>query len=140
MNERLKGLLWALAACAVLTLLFGCRSVRYVPVGTVRTDSVFVNRWNKDSVFVHDSVFVNSWKSRDTVFTEKVAVKYLYRDRVRNDTVSLVRVDSVRVPYPVEKKLGWWEETRINLFPVLLFAVAVLAFIVAWMARKTRKK
>lgn len=139
-KERLKGFLWGIVACVVITLLAGCRSVRYVPVGTVRTDSVFVNRWNKDSVFVHDSVFVSFRTGGDTVYAEKVTVKYLYRDRVRYDTVSIIRADSVQVPYPVEKKLGWWEETRINMFPVLLIAVAVLAFIVVRILRKTRKK
>ena len=35
-----------------------CRSVRYVPVETVKHDSVYVGKVVRDSVFVKDSVLV----------------------------------------------------------------------------------
>ena len=118
--DRLKGLFGGLLACAVLTLLFGCRSVKYVPVPSVSVDSVYVDRWLRDSVYLHDSVFVNQWVKGDTVYVDKVVTKYRYKDRWRYDTVAIVRSDSVRVPYPVEKELGWWEKTRLYSFPVLV--------------------
>ena len=138
--DRLKGLFWGLLACAVLTLLFGCRSVRYVPVPSVSVDSVYVDRWQRDSVYVRDSVWVNRWTQGDTVYVDKVMTKYKYKDRWRYDTVAVVRADSVQVPYPVEKDLGWWEKTRLYSFPVLVAMVAVLAFIVVWLVKKLRKK
>ena len=72
--ERMKGLFWGLLACLLITLLAGCRTVRYVPVETVRTDSVYVDRWQRDSVYVRDSVWVNLWTAGDTVFVDKVNV------------------------------------------------------------------
>ena len=116
--NRVRGLL----ACAVLTLLFGCTTGL------------------RDSVYLHDSVFVNQWTQGDTVFVDKVVTRYKYKDRLRHDTVAVVRADSVRVPYPVEKDLGWWEKTRLYSFPVLVAMVAVLAFVVVWLVKKLRKK
>ena len=136
----MKGLFWGLLACAVLTLLFGCTTTRYVPVPSVSVDSVYVDRWLRDSVYLHDSVFVNRYSKGDTVLVDKVVTRYKYKDRLRHDTVAVVRVDSVRVPYPVEKELGWWEKTRLYSFPVLVAMVAVLAFIVVWLVKKLRKK
>lgn len=126
--DRMKGLLFGLLACALLMLLSGCATTRYVPVPSVNFDSVYVDRWLRDSVYLHDSVFVNLHSRGDTVFVDKVVTKYKYKDRLRYDTVSVVRVDSVQVPYPVEKDLGWWEKTRLYSFPVLLSLVAVLVF------------
>ena len=123
----LTGALWGLLVLIVITLLCGCRTVRYVPIETVRTDSVYVDRWQRDSVYVRDSVFVNQYSKGDTLFVDKVVTKYKYKDRWRYDTVAVVRADSVQVPYPVEKDL-------------LVAMVAVLAFIVVWLVKKLRKK
>ena len=139
-KDTLKGLLLGLLACAAMQLLWGCTATKYVPVETVRTDSVYVDRFARDSVYLHDSVFVSRWAQGDTVYVDKVVTKYMYKDRWRYDTVAVVRTDSVRVPYPVEKELSWWEETRMHSFPILVAIVAVLAFIIAWLVKKLRKK
>ena len=123
-----------------VVLLVGCTTTRYVPVPSVSVDSVYVDRFHRDSVYLHDSVFVNQYSKGDTVFVDKVVTKYKYKDRWRYDTVAVVRADSVQVPYPVEKDLGWWEKTRLYSFPVLVAMVAVLAFIVVWLVKKLRKK
>lgn len=135
--DRLKGLFWGLLACL---LLAGCKTTKYVPVPSISVDSVYVDRFTRDSVYFHDSVFVNRWTQGDTVFVDKVVTRYKYKDRWRFDTVAVTRVDSVRVPYPVEKELSWWEETRMHSFPILVAIVAVLAFIIAWLVKKLRKK
>ena len=140
MKDELTGALWGLAVLIVISLLCGCRTVKYVPVPSVSVDSVYVDRWLRDSVYLHDSVFVNQWMKGDTVFVDKVVTRYKYKDRWRFDTVAVTRVDSVRVPYPVEKELSWWEETRMHSSPILVAIVAVLAFIIAWLVKKLKKK
>lgn len=121
-----------------VVLLVGCTTTRYVPVPSVSVDSVYVDRWQRDSVYLHDSVFVNQYSKGDTVFVDKVVTKYKYKDRWRYDTVAIVRADTTNVPYPIEKDLGWWENTRMYSFPVLVAIVAVLAFIVVWLARRMK--
>lgn len=121
-------------------LLVGCTTTRYVPVPSVSVDSVYVDRFTRDSVYLHDSVFVNHYSKGDTVYVDKVVTKYKYKDRWRYDTVAVVRADSVQVPYLVEKDLGWWKKTRLYSFPVLVAMVAVLAFVIVWLVKKLRKK
>ena len=123
-----------------VVLLVGCTTTKYVPVPSVSVDSVYVDRFHRDSVYLHDSVFVNQYSKGDTVFVDKVVTKYKYKDRWRYDTVAVVRTDSVRVPYPIGKDLGWWEKTRLYSFPVLVAMVAVLAFVIVWLVKKLRKK
>lgn len=132
----IRGLLWGVAVCIVLTLFFGCRSVKYVPVETVRTDSVYVDRLTRDSVYLRDSVWVNRYVDGDTVYVDKVSMKYRYRDRWRHDTVAVVRRDSVRVPVPVERDLTRWQQARLKMFWPLAAVVVVLMVAVWWLIRR----
>ena len=135
--DRVRVLILGLLSVVVFA---GCTTTRYVPVPSVSVDSVYVDRWLRDSVYLHDSVFVNQYSKGDTLFVDKVVTKYKYKDRWRQDTVAVVRADSVQVPYPIEKDLGWWEKTRLYSFPVLVAMVAVLAFVIVWLVKKLRKK
>ena len=128
--------MFGLAVLIVISLLCGCKTVKYVPVETVRTDSVAVDRFVRDSVYLRDSVWVNRWTAGDTVFVDKVSVKWRCRDRWRRDTVAVVRRDSVAVPYPVERELGWWERARLKMFWPLVAVVVVLVIAVWWLARR----
>ena len=134
----IKGMFWILPLCWLM--LAGCRSVVYVPVETVRSDSVYIDRLTRDSVCVRDSVFVNRWRSGDTVFVDKVSVKYLCRDRIRTDTVATVREHKTEVPVQVEKPLTWWQQARLKAFWWLAAALAALCLVVAWLARKWRNR
>lgn len=131
--ERLKGLFLVLLACLVLC---GCKTVRYVPVETVRTDSVYVDRWQRDSVYVRDSVWVNRWTAGDTVYQDKVVYKWRYRDRRLWDTLRILRYDTVETPVPVERELGWLEQTRLKLFWPMVAAVVVLPVAVWWLVKR----
>lgn len=110
-----KGLLFIIIPCIMLSLLTGCKSVQYVPVETVRTDSVYVDRYLRDSIYQRDSVFINRWTAGDTVYQDKVVWKYVYRDKVKYDTVAILRSDTVRVPFPVDRELSKWEQIRLDV-------------------------
>ena len=117
-------------------LAFSCRSVKYVPVETVRTDSVRVNTIQRDSIHLRDSVFV--LVKGDTVWMEKY--KYLYRDKVVRDTVSVVNVDTVRVPYPVEKELTRWQRFKMDVGGFSFGGIVVLVLVVVgWMVYKLKR-
>ena len=124
-----------------VVLLVGCTTTRYVPVPSVSVDSVYVDRWLRDSIYLHDSVYVNQRVKGDTVFVDKVVAKYKYKDRWRYDTVSVVRVDSVRVPYPVEKQLTKWEEFKHGFQWVFIGVVmAAVSWVVVWLMKKQKNK
>lgn len=110
-----KRLLLVIISFILLSSLAGCKSVQYVPVETVRTDSVYVDHYLRDSIYQRDSVFINRWTAGDTVYQDKVVWKYVYRDKVKYDTVAILRSDTVRVPYPVERKNTKWEQIRLDV-------------------------
>lgn len=126
--------------CTLISLLSGCKSVQYVPVETVKTDSVYIDRFQRDSIYQRDSVFVNRWTAGDTVYQDKVVWKYVYRDKVKYDTMSILRSDTVRVPYPVERRLTKWEQVRLNVggWAIALVVITILV-VVGWVIYKIRK-
>ena len=129
MDEKLKdeltGALWGLVVLTIISLLVGCKTTRYVPVPSVSVDSVYVDRWHRDSVYLRDSVFVNRWTAGDTVFIDKVVTKYEYKDRWIRDTISVLRSDTTTIikQVEVEKDLTWWQETQIGGFWLLAAAI-----------------
>lgn len=107
-------------------LAFSCTTTEYVPVEATKTDSIYISLFERDSIYVHDSIYVRD--KGDTVYIEKV--KYLYKEKVRTDTVYTERTDSIRIPYPVERKLGKWEETYLAVGRITLWAVIIVILIV----------
>lgn len=127
-------------ACILISMLTGCKSTKYIPIETVRTDSVYIDRFQRDSIYQRDSVFVNRWTAGDTVYQDKIVYKYVYRDKVKYDTVSVLRSDTARVPYPVERRLTTWEEVRLNVGGWVIALVVITIFVVVgWMIYKIRK-
>jgi len=139
---------WVLvvAMLAVLSCLTGCRT-KYVPTPEYHFQEVTKTLHDtlRDSVRIHDSVVVlqrgdtvyhTAWKVRETV---------KYKSITATDTV--VRVDSIRVPYPVERELSWWEKTKINVYKsvffvftgiFLIFAVSYLPKLIKWIRTKIK--
>lgn len=109
------GTLWGVLLCALLhVLLCGCASHRVTVGGsTQKTDTVYRMNMVRDTVLVKDSVLVSIFNTGDTVYKTREVWRWRDRTNVRVDTVykSAVRVDTVRVPVAVERKLSWWERT-----------------------------
>lgn len=93
-------------------LMAGCSRVQYVPVETVRTDSVYIVNSKIDSVHVSDSIYIYLDTRQDTIIRTEYRQKTIYRDRIKIDTVKSVCVDSVQVPFPVEKNLTKWQQVK----------------------------
>lgn len=159
--KRIKGWLLGLIACAIITLLAGCKTTKYVPVESVRTEykdrAVTVHDTVRDSVLVsndvyrHDSVLIKM--QGDTVYVERwhtlLQSSSLWnraeRSKTAHDTLYVHRTDSVRVPAPVERKLTKWEKTfRVakDVFAVagVVVTLAVMAFVVLWLIERRKKR
>lgn len=101
-----------------ITLLTCCTKRIYVPVETYKRDSVLVKSISIDTLIVQDSVYVLD--KGDTVYFYKYKTKY--KVQYIHDTTFVCRVDSVAVPYEVEK--------RVRYIPsVVWWVIGVLAFI-----------
>lgn len=107
-------------AC-LLYCLTSCKSAtRVVEVEKVilKTDTTYIERERKDSIFFHDSIYVREAARGDTIYIEKEVLRTRYIERIARDTVSKISRDSVRVPVVVEKvvekkvprKRAWWEK------------------------------
>lgn len=99
MGRKIIGLIWGILICLLISMCTSCKSVRYVTVPEYHyKDSVRVVN-HRDSIYSRDSIFVYS--KGDTIYHEHFNMKY--KEFLHNDTIVVNRVDSVRVPYPVEK-------------------------------------
>ncbi len=128
--ERMKELFCGIIVCTLISLLTGCKSTKYIPLETVRTDSIYVDRYQRDSIYQRDSVFVNRWTAGDTIYQDKVVWKYIYRDKVKYDTVATLRSDTINVPYPVECKLSKWEQLKLNVGGWAISIIIIIVLIV----------
>ena len=109
-----------------LLLLTGCRSVKYVPVETVRIDTIYQSKIEKDSIHIHDSIYVKEWQNGDTIYKDRDRWHTEYIDKLVHDTIYQSKTDSIQVPYPVEKELTWWEEVKIKFSEVIFLVISVL--------------
>lgn len=104
----------------------GCRTTQYVPVETIKTEYKTRDSIRHDSIYQRDSIYVI--ERGDTVYTykDRHLYKYLYLNRI--DTV--IKTDSIQIPYPVEKALTRWQKAKIELggwaFGVLIMLAIVL--------------
>ena len=130
-------LIYFLAMLVLLAMaVTSCRSVRYVPVETVKHDSVYFNKVVRDSIHVKDSVLVIV--KGDTVI--EFRYKYVYRDKAKTDTAYVSRTDTIRVPYPVEAKLTKWQQFKMDAGGYALASIAITILIIAgYMVYKSKK-
>lgn len=120
-----------------LLMLTSCRT-EYVPVESVRYDSLFFTKFMKDSVYVKDSTHVR--ERGDTVFWYRL--KFVFMNKSVTDTVYIERYKDRDVPVPVERKLSWWERQKMDYggWAMLILVAAMLLKIRKWLARITRKE
>lgn len=105
--------------------LSSCRSIQYVPVDTIKTEYKYIDRIQHDSIYQKDSVMY--YVKGDTVFVDKY--KYLYKYLFINKVDSFVKVDSIQVPYPVEKQLTRWQSLMMDIGGIALTVVAIIVII-----------
>lgn len=112
----------------LLFVICSCRTVKYIPVETIKVDTTYINKLQRDSIYMLDSVYVK--EKGDTVLIEKY--KYLYRDKLVRDTMYISKVDSIQVPYPVERELTRWQQFRMYFggWAMCIVVISILILIV----------
>lgn len=120
MRNLLYIILLTIAIC-----LTSCRSIKSVPVETVKTEYKTRDSIRFDSIYEHDSIFLIV--KGDTVYKEKYRYKYRYLTINKTDTVMMT--DSVQIPYPVEKQLTRWQQMKIELGGWAVGVIAILSIV-----------
>lgn len=121
------------AAVVGLSLLASCKThERILTIETVRTDTTYITRHERDSIYMHDSIHVH--EKGDTVTVERWHTRW--RDRWRYDTIFISKTDTVPRPYPVEvevpARLTWWQKTLQRTGSIALILLLVWIGRMAW--------
>lgn len=130
MSNKSRLIWWFLLGLnLVLASLTSCKSVEYIQVPVVHTDTVYQSKLVHDSIYQHDSITIR--ERGDSVWVERWHTRYIERERT--DTIYKSMRDSI--PYPVEKRvevpaqLSWWQQTRLHIANILLWFLLILAII-----------
>ena len=128
------------AAFIMLMMLQSCRT-KYVNVPEYH--NVYINK--HDTLTKHDSIyqkeFVDRYVKGDSVFLTKTQVDYRFRNIYKTLYRDSIKVDSLRVPYPVERKLNKWESLKMEvggwaIGGLSAVVIALIAYIVTWLVRR----
>ena len=111
------------------TILYGCKSIQYVPVETTKRDTTYLSQTKIDSIYHRDSIYVEH--KGDTVYLSKY--KYLYKYIEKRDTLWREKVDTIQIAYPVEAQLTKWQKIKINIGEYLITAIAL---VIIWLCAK----
>jgi hypothetical protein len=134
MNERTKlalkfeaVLISICLALAALWFLCSCTTTKVVTVEKVKTDTTYITKQQRDSIWLHDSIHVT--ERGDTIRIERWHTKYIEREV--HDTLYRAKVDSIPVPYEVIKevprKSTWFE--RIMFCTGIISILCLILFV-----------
>ena len=125
MREYARIIIIAIAALC----LSACKSIKYVPVETIKVDTTYISQIKIDSIYHRDSIYVEH--KGDTVYLSKY--KYLYKYIEKHDTLWREKTDTIQVAYPVEAQLSKWQKIKINIGEYLITAIAL---VIIWLCAK----
>lgn len=142
MNDDKRFFEWVgtgLALVIVLTVLWmlaGCKT-RYVSVPEYHKE--YINRTDtflrSDTLFRLDSVVVRM--KGDTTIIEKIRWQNRFVNVYKIKTDTIIKTDSVRVPYPVEKTLTKWQMAKMDVGGWAMGLTAtVIIFVIVWLVRR----
>ena len=127
------GMAGAILILIAILLLTSCKSVEYVEVVKVRTDTTYITKQQRDSIWLHDSIHIK--ERGDTMLIERWHTKYI--EKVTHDTTYVATHDTIPQPYPVtqyvEKKLSWMQKSLMGVG--LLALMALVVAIALWLKK-----
>ena len=140
MNERTKlalkfeaVLIGIFLALVALWFLCSCTTTKVVTVEKVRTDTTYITKQQRDSIWLHDSIHVT--ERGDTIRIERWHTKYIEREV--HDTVYRAKVDSIPVPYEVIKEVP----RKSSWFERIMFCTGIVSILclILFVAKKIEK-
>lgn len=113
----------------LLTFLTSCKSIQYVPVEKVRTEYKHTTDTIKqtDSIFSEKETII---READSALVAKLGLQLKANERAilvlkrelerqvnkqsEQHTDTVIKTDTIQVPYPVEKKLTKWQQFKMD--------------------------
>lgn len=119
------GFLWGALACCLIAMCVSCTKTEYITVEKVRTDTTYITKHQRDSIYLKDSTHVS--ENGDTVRIDHWHTEW--RDRWNRDTVYQATHDTIPQPYPVikevEKKLSRRQQMVMGVGSVSIMAALI---------------
>ena len=161
MSEKsIRGCFYTFVAVIIITvaalLLSSCKSIQYVPVETIKTE--YQN--HTDTIKEIDSVFSEKEtiiREADSALVAKLGLQLKANERAililqkelqkqvsmqsEHSTDTVIKTDSIQVPYPVERKLTKGESLKMDAGGIAMgVCVAFIIIVVVYfIIRKYRK-
>lgn len=142
-EDYLRQIIFAFMLAVAFIMLMMLQSCRTKYVSVPEYHNVYVNK--HDTLTKHDSVyqkeFVDRYVKGDTIYLTKTKVDYRFRNLYKTRYRDSLKIDSIRVPYPVERKLNKWESLKMEvggwaIGGLSAVVIALIAYIVAWLVRR----
>ena len=121
----MKRLLYVLVILMLLAGVFSSCRTQYIPVETIKTEYRTRDSIRHDSIYQQDSVYVTV--KGDTVYEYKY--KYLYKYQYINRTDTLMKTDSIQIPYPVEKQLSKWQSFKLDFGGAAMLVLIMIVIV-----------
>ena len=126
----MKRLIYIIILLILAICFVSCRP-QYIPVESVRTEYKTRDSIRFDSIYQRDSVYM--LVKGDTIYQYRY--KYLYRYLTTNRTDTILKHDSIPIPYPVEKQLSRWQTIKMELGGwafgiIILFTLIIIGQII----------
>lgn len=145
-RERL-GLLWWLVALytgiALLIACTGCSPRVTSDVQKVKSDTIYVGRDVRDSIYVRDSLYIHEYARGETIYVDRTRWREYIVDRWKRDTIYKSRVDTCyveRVVIQEPSKWEQWKKTATDIaITVAVMAIGALFLWLVWLP-KLRKQ
>ena len=127
---------WALWICVLLMIalwLTSCTTTKVVTVEKVKTDTTYITKQQRDSIWLHDSIHVT--ERGDTIRIERWHTKYVEREV--HDTLYRAKTDSIPVPYEVVKEVP----RKSTWFERIMFCTGIIAILclILFVAKKLER-
>ena len=127
---------WMVAVMAIVICCVSCKT-KYVTVPEYHKE--YINRTDtflrSDTLFRLDSVVIR--QQGDTTVIEKIRWQNRFVNVYKVKTDTIMKSDSIRVPYPVERKLSKWQQLRLDFGGWAMGGTVVaIVFIIIWLVRR----
>ena len=141
-EDYLRQIIFAFMLAVAFIMLMMLQSCRTKYVSVPEYHNVYINK--HDTLTKHDSVyqkeFVDRYVKGDTIYLTKIKVDYRFRNLYKTKYRDSLKIDSIRVPYPVERKLNKWESLKMEvgrwaIGGLSAVVIALIAYIVAWLVK-----
>lgn len=113
-----------LLCTAIVLALCGCKTTEKV-VTVVTTDTCYMERTQRDSVYLHDSIYLHEYSKGETIYIERDRWHTAWRERVVRDTSYIAKHDTIvrQDIREVKKPLTGWQRLRLTLGDLMMGAI-----------------